>query len=109
MVRKKIIAENDLIDTLEGGYTEKRNLSKKFLIDNYGNKCMKCGWETVNEFTNKIPIQLEHKDGNSDNWKLENLELLCPNCHSLTKTYGGANRGNGRYVRRMRYKKGISS
>lgn len=30
------------------------------------------------------------------NNKEENLLLLCPNCHSLTSTYKGANKGNGR-------------
>ena len=40
----------------------------------------------------------QHIDGNSKNNKEENLTLLCPNCHSLTKTYKGANRGNGRYI-----------
>ena len=39
------------------------------------------------------------------NNKEENLTLLCPNCHSLTPTAKGANKGNGRYYRRLRYKK----
>jgi hypothetical protein len=29
------------------------------------------------------------------------LEILCPNCHSLTPTYGGLNRGKGRKLRRL--------
>jgi 5-methylcytosine-specific restriction endonuclease McrA len=55
-----------------------------------------------------IPLELEHKDGNSENHARENLELLCPNCHSLTPTYKGRNRGNGRHSRRTRYKEGKS-
>ena len=43
-----------------------------------------------------IPLEIEHIDGNALNNKEENLILLCPNCHSLTKTYRGANRGNGK-------------
>lgn len=39
-----------------------------------------------------IPLELEHTDGNSSNNLLENLELLCPNCHSLTDTYRGKNK-----------------
>lgn len=69
---------------------------KKYLIYKYGEKCMKCNWNEINQTTGLIPIQLEHKDGNSENHSLNNLELLCPNCHSLTSTYGALNKGNGR-------------
>jgi hypothetical protein len=73
---------------------------KKYLIYRYGEKCMKCGWHEVNPTTGLVPIQLEHKDGNSENHHLNNLELLCPNHHSLTPTYGALNKGNGRSKRR---------
>jgi 5-methylcytosine-specific restriction endonuclease McrA len=53
-------------------------------------------------------LQLEHKDGNSENNKPENLCLLCPNCHSQTPTYGAKNKGNGRHYRRIRYAQGKS-
>lgn len=81
---------------------------KLYLIDKFGNKCMNCGWGIKNEYTNTIPIELEHIDGNGENNSLENLKLLCPNCHSLTPTYKGANVGNGRHKRRIRYKEGKS-
>ena len=81
---------------------------KKYLIDKYGNKCMECGWDKVNPVTGKVPIELEHIDGNSTNNKLENLKLLCPNCHSLTPTYKALNIGKGRHSRRERYKNGQS-
>jgi hypothetical protein len=38
-----------------------------------------------------IPLELHHIDGDSDNNALENLILLCPNCHALTDTYRGKN------------------
>jgi len=81
---------------------------KLFLVKNNGEKCMKCGWCEKNPITNKVPIELEHKDGNSENNNLDNLELLCPNCHSLTSTYKALNKGNGRHKRRERYKEGKS-
>jgi hypothetical protein len=81
---------------------------RKYLIEKYGNKCMECGWSQKNPTTNKIPIELEHIDGNSSNNDLSNLKLLCPNCHSLTPTYKGANKGNGRYLRKLRYNEGKS-
>lgn len=73
---------------------------KKYLIEKYGEKCMKCNWCEIHPLTGKVPIQMEHKDGNSYNNSLENLELLCPNCHSLTLTYGALNKGNGRKNRK---------
>ena len=82
--------------------------SKRYLINLYGNKCMECSWGEVNIISGKVPIELEHIDGNSENNSLENLKLLCPNCHSLTPTYRALNSGNGRYSRRERYKEGKS-
>ena len=73
---------------------------KNYLIHKYGEKCMKCGWNKVNPKTSKVPIQLEHIDGNSENNSLDNLKILCPNCHSLTPTYGALNKGNGRKNRK---------
>ena len=81
---------------------------KKYLIYKYGAKCMKCGWNEVNPTSGKVPIELEHKDGNSTNNSLDNLELLCPNCHSLTPTYKALNKGNGRHSRMDRYHEGKS-
>lgn len=46
--------------------------------------------------------------GRSDNNILENLRLVCPNCHALTPTYKGKNAGNGRAKRRQRYIDGKS-
>lgn len=81
---------------------------KKYLINKHGAKCMKCGWCERNEFSGNIPIELEHRDGNSENNSLDNLELLCPNCHSLTPTYRTLNIGKGRHKRRKRYSEGKS-
>lgn len=85
-----------------GDTTLSSDAYKRYLIYKFGNKCMKCGWHEVNLTTGLVPIQLEHKDGNSENHNLNNLELLCPNHHSLTPTFGGLNRGNGRTKRRER-------
>lgn len=48
----------------------------------------------MNKFTNIIPLEVEHMDGNYKNNEENNLILLCPNCHSLTATYKGANLNN---------------
>ncbi len=88
----------------ESGKFDISKYIKKYLFIKFDSKCAKCGWSIKNEFTNRIPLEVEHIDGNSENNKEVNLTLLCPNCHSLTETYKGANRGNGRYKRRQRYK-----
>ncbi len=48
-------------------------------------KCEKCGIE--NWLGQPLSFHLEHKDGNNRNNLLNNLEILCPNCHSQTETY----------------------
>lgn len=102
---RKIRFENIEAGNLEG-IAERR--IRDYLIAKHGAKCVKCGWDKVNPVTGKCPIELEHIDGNSQNNKLENLCLLCPNCHSLTPTYKALNKGSGRHKRRMRYNEGKS-
>lgn len=83
----------------ENGLRGKYQISlhiRKYLFEKYNNKCACCGWSKTNPFTKTIPLEIEHIDGNYLNNSEENLILLCPNCHSLTSTYKGANKGNGR-------------
>lgn len=75
---------------------------RKYLIVMRGEKCEKCGWAEINLTTGKIPLNINHIDGNYENNVIDNLELLCPNCHSLTSNYGGLNKGNGRKMRRLK-------
>jgi hypothetical protein len=78
------------------------SIIKRWLRERSGNKCEKCGWSEVNRKTGIVPIQTNHKDGNSNNSRPENLEIICPNCHSLTDNYGALNKGNGRTARRTK-------
>ena len=78
---------------------ELSNYVARYLKEKYNSKCARCGWHEVNPFTNNIPLEIEHIDGNYLHNTEDNLILLCPNCHSLTATYKGANKGNGRKFR----------
>lgn len=67
-------------------YTQ-RNIIKKFLVDNDVMKyeCSVCG---ITEWNGSpITLQLDHIDGNRHDNRIENLRLLCPNCHSQTETF----------------------
>lgn len=68
-------------------------LRKRVIYEQEG-KCNKCG---ITEWNGKpITLELEHKDGNNDNDSRENLEAICPNCHSQTKTWRGKNKNDRR-------------
>ena len=66
---------------------------KKYLIERRGCSCWKCGWAEVHPTTKKVPLQWNHIDGDSTNCRESNLELICPNCHSLTPNFGALNKG----------------
>ncbi len=72
---------------------------KKYLRRKFGNKCCLCGWSEINPKHTQVPLVADHIDGNWRNNIEDNLRLLCPNCDSLTPTYAGLNRGNGRKSR----------
>lgn len=66
---------------------------KKWLIKHHlkENKCECCG---ISEWNGKlIECALHHKDGNKHNNKLDNLIILCPNCHSQTDNFTAKNKG----------------
>lgn len=65
---------------------------KKFLKEYYGNKCSIC--EMKAEWNGKeLTLVLDHIDGKANNWKLNNLRLVCPNCDSQLSTFKGRNKG----------------
>lgn len=57
------------------------------LILEQNGKCAHCG---LSEWMgNPISFEMDHIDGNKRNNTRENLEILCPNCHSMTPTWRG--------------------
>ena len=58
------------------------------------NECSQCG---ISEWRGKrLSVQIDHINGNSSDHRLENLRMLCPNCHSQTETFGVRNWVNRR-------------
>ncbi len=52
-------------------------------------RCERCGGTEWNG--QAIPLELDHINGRRDDNRLENLRLLCANCHAQTPTYRGRN------------------
>lgn len=86
-----------LQEIFEGKHPEyQANKLRKRLFDEKYKKenCEVCGIE--NWLGKRISLELDHIDGNRYNHSLENLRIICPNCHSQTPTYRGKNKsGHG--------------
>lgn len=82
---------------LSGEYGISQHI-RRYLMNKYSCKCQLCGWGKVNPYTNTIPLEIHHIDGDYKNNNEDNLQLLCPNCHALTETYKSHNK-NGRKPR----------
>jgi len=54
-------------------------------------KCEICDWSEKTP-DGRIPLELDHINGDSRDHRLHNLRILCPNCHSLQPTHRGRNR-----------------
>ena len=91
--KKTNVTEDKISRWLQGenftrGATQVPSFIKNYLMKLHDNKCEKCGWGETNEVTGKIPLEIHHIDGDCTNNKMENLQLLCPNCHSLASNFG---------------------
>ena len=100
--------KNDEVDGTVKGF-KPSNYIRRYLFEKYNGKCQICGWGERNEHTGKIPLQIHHINGNSNDNKEKNLQLLCPNCHSLTENFGSRNKsapiGKSEYYDGHKYRK----
>jgi 5-methylcytosine-specific restriction endonuclease McrA len=80
----------DILDGEHQGYNSHK-LKKRLLKEGFKkHQCEKCGrssWQGQ-----KIPLEIHHINGDPGDHHSENIQLLCPNCHSLTDTYRGKNK-----------------
>ena len=67
-------------------------LKKRLFIEKIKTpQCENCGWAKKSE-DGRIPLELDHINGDKYDNRIENLRVLCPNCHSLQPTHRGRNK-----------------
>lgn len=85
------IPTEDILNN-HSGYSRTTSLKERLIKEGYTqNICSICG---LSGFWNNMPLslQLDHINGIKTDNSLENLRLVCPNCHTQTKTFSGRNK-----------------
>lgn len=84
----------------ELGWTGKTAMLKAWLRRHLkatrGSACSRCGWDGRHPLDGSSLTEIDHKDGDAHNCTPENLEILCPNCHSMTHTFRARNKNSKR-------------
>jgi len=81
------------IEAVLGSRSSSWNKKLKLIREGYlQDRCDKCG---LSDWRGKpLVIHIDHINGVKSDWRLENLRMLCPNCHSQTPTFAGRNLRN---------------
>jgi 5-methylcytosine-specific restriction endonuclease McrA len=83
----------DLQEVLEGKHPKytRHSLKKRLITEGYmKHECVECGQKDTHN-GKPLTLQLDHINGVNNDHRLENLRLLCPNCHTQQDTYAGKN------------------
>lgn len=97
--QQEVVRNKTFLKILEGKISE-RSTIRKTLIWKFGHKCFECELSEWRGFP--IPLELDHIDGDAGNDRFNNLRLLCANCHGITPTWKGRNKGKGRSSRGLK-------
>jgi len=81
---------------LKGNFYALSKHVRRWMYETYEERCSQCGWAERHLLTGRVPLTIDHIDGDVANCRPENLRFLCHNCHSLTPTFGSLNRGKGK-------------
>ena len=80
--------------------------ARRYIAQQQGRRCDICGG--VKWRGQSIPLVLDHINGDSADWRIDNLRFICANCDAQLPTFKSRNRGRGRAKRRARYAAGKS-
>lgn len=81
---------------------------RRYLIEIHGEKCSLCSWNKKHLATGRVPLEIDHINGDAEDNRESNLRLICPNCHSLSPNFRNLNKGKGRSWRTAKYIKVIN-
>jgi hypothetical protein len=95
-IRVPVVSRTPLVEVLvrDRPARSTSDLRKRLIAEGLKqHRCERCSLTTWND--QPIPLELDHVSGIRDDNRLENLRILCPNCHAQTETYRGRNIGIG--------------
>ena len=87
--RKKKGEDNALLDIIEGRATthsfKPEKIKQRLIAEGYlAEQCNLCNFQERRVIDHKVPLLFNFQDGNKENYKLDNVELVCYNCYFLT-------------------------
>ena len=76
---------------VQGRWTSSHDLKQRLIRAGLKNAaCERCGWcERAPD--GRVPVEIDHINGDKNDNRIENLQILCPNCHALQPTHRGLN------------------
>lgn len=106
-IRRGVICPRPRLEPLDGVLRSGRRRSRshvKLRLISAGLKVQRCEVCGLVEWHGRpLSLELHHVNGDGLDNRLENLQLLCPNCHSQTDSWGGRNRGRGAELTPLRF------